>query len=93
MFHHARRLGWLLTFVPAKPVSTLHPAGWLLSESRFGGRLHQICAAGQVRPNASPGLGQLQFSHPAKSGFRLSPGAYTLPYSPKTASTAAKPPQ
>jgi hypothetical protein len=77
----ARWSGWLLTFVPGKPVSTLHQAGWLLSEACFwGATAPNLCSRGHVGPNASPGLVLLQFGHQAKSGFRLGPGAYTLPY-------------
>ena len=48
-----------------------------------------------VTPPKMPGSSQVSYNlaMKAKSGFRFSPGAYTLPYSPRTASTAIKPPQ
>ena len=77
-----------------KPASTpVSSAGLAFSGSCVGGRLHQTCAAAHIPSRCQASPDPLQFGHEANSGFRLGPGAYTLAYSPKTASAAVKPPQ
>jgi hypothetical protein len=80
-------------FCPGK--AGFHPVrpGWLPSESCFRGRLHLIRAAGHAPKMPSSSQVSYNLAMKAKSGFRFGPGAYSLPYSPRAAGTAIKPPQ
>ena len=94
MFHRVRSFRFRPSASLLSEETGFHPAssGLVPSESCFGTAASNLCSR-SLSPQMPAWVGQLQFGHEANSGFRLGPGAYTLPYSPKIARDAAKPPQ
>jgi hypothetical protein len=99
MLHRARCPDQRFAFVRRKPVfrtvSSAGPAFCRLMRGVCTKSVQQVTLSQMARPpnGRVPPSGALKIGHQANSGFRLSPGAYTLPYSPKTAIATAKPPQ